>query len=288
MQISMNSITFREHLGVMWETFRVRLLIISRYKGALVLDIVIPTLLATMPILLGSALAGSVSAASQNFQMNTGLSGANYVAYIIIGANVFSAVSTGLWLFGFYVRREQVLGTLESIAMSPAHNLSILGGLTLYTSIRSLFTSGVGYVLGCFLFTVNPFQGEMILAIIILIIGLIPIYGLSFLLGALILKIKEANSLINTLQWGIAIIMGVFYPVTVLPPYLQVLSYVFPGFYLNYDIQAALIGLRYFFGSLYLDLAVIFAFVIICPMIGYFTYARVEGRLKKAEGIGQF
>ena len=288
----MQSITFlpsaKGNIGVVWETFIVRLKIISRYKGALFMDCIVPTLFAAMPILLGSSLSGSINAASQNFQANTGLTGVDYVAYIVIGANVFSSVTAGMWLFGFFIRREQMLGTLESISMSPSHKLGLLGGLTMYVTIRSLFTFITGYFIGCILFGLNPFQGNFVLALLILSFGLIPIYGLSFLLGALILKVKEANSLLNTLQWGLGIIMGVFFPVTALPIYLRAIAYIFPGYFVNHTVQATLTNLGYFFGNLYFDLAILFLFALVCPFLGYTIYSKVEGRMKKAEGIGQF
>ena len=216
------------------------------------------------------------------------LTDVDYVAYIIIGANVFGSVTAGMWLFGFFIRREQMLGTLESISMSPAHKLGLLGGLTLYVTLRSLFTFVAGYFIGCIIFGLNPFAGNFLLALFVLSLGLIPIYGLSFLLGALILKVKEANSLLNTLQWGLGIIMGVFFPVTALPVYLRFFAYIFPGYFVNHTVQATITNLGYFFGNLYFDLSILFLFALVCPLLGYTVYNKVEGRIKKSEGIGQF
>ena len=288
MYASINNTRMSAHLGVVWSTFIVRLKTISRYKGMLMMDIVLPAMFAAMPILLGQALSGSLTAASANFEENTGLIGANYVAYIIIGANVFSTVTASLWLCGFFIRREQTLGTLESIFMTPAHKISILGGLTLYVQIRSLITFVGGYLVGCIIFGINPLQGQVLLAMILLLFGLIPIHGLSFLLGALVLKVKQANSLFNTLQWVLGIFMGVFFPITVLPAIFQILALLFPGFWLNYSIQASLMGLEWFFLNIYGHLGVLFVFVLVCPLIGYWVFTKTESRTKEAEGIGQF
>ncbi len=288
MYTSSNKISMGSHLGVMWSTFIVRLKTISRYKGMLMMDIMLPVMFAAMPILLGQALSGSLSAASANFEENTGLIGANYVAFIIIGANVFATVSTSLWLFGFFIRREQTLGTLEALFMTPAHQIAILAGLTIYVQIRSLITFVGGYLFGCIIFGLNPLQGEVLLAIFILLFGLIPIHGLSFLLGALVLKVKQANNLFNTLQWVLGIFMGVFFPITVLPVMFQIVAIIFPGFWLNYSIQASLMGLEWFFINIYGHLGVLFAFVLVCPLIGYWVFDKANSRSRKAEGIGQF
>ena len=288
MALNSVKVSFNDHLGVLFGTFIVRVKVISRYKGALLMDVILPLFLAAMPILLGQALAGSTTAASANFQQSTGLTEANYIAYMIIGANVFSTIMTSFWLFGLFIRREQTLGTLESLFMSPAHKLSILAGLTLYVQARSLLTFVLGYALGCIVFGVNPLQGQVLLALFILSLGLIPMNGLSFLLGALVLKVKQANTIFNTFQWPLAIISGIFFPITVLPVFFQVFAFMFPGFYVTYDIQAALTGLKWLFGNVFMDLGVLFAFTIICPLIGYWIFAKTEARSKKAEGIGQF
>ena len=288
MYLQTNSLTLKGHLGVVWSTFVVRIKTISRYKGMLFMDILMPVFFAAMPILLGQALAGSISAASANFEQNTGMIGANYVAFIIIGANVFATVTTSLWLFGFFIRREQTLGTLEALFMTPAHQISILAGLTLYVEIRSIITFIGGYLFGCLIFSINPLQGDVLLAMGLLIFGLIPIYGLSFLLGALVMKVKQANALLNTLQWVIGIFMGVFFPITVLPVTFQIIAYLFPGFWLNYSIQAALMGLEWFFINMYGHLVVLFIFALACPVFGYWVFSKTESRSKKGEGIGTF
>ena len=288
MVLHSTKVSLNDHLGVLFGTFIVRVKVISRYKGAILMDVLLPLFLAAMPILLGQAMAGSTAAASTNFQQSTGLTEANYIAYMIIGANVFSSIMTSFWLFGLFIRREQTLGTLESLFMSPAHKLSILAGLTLYVEARSLLTFVLGYVLGCIVFGVNPLQGQVLLALFILLLGLIPINGLSFLLGALVLKVKQANTIFNTFQWPLAIISGIFFPITVLPVFLQVFAFMFPGFYVTYDIQAALTGLKWLFGNIFIDLGVLFAFTILCPLIGYWIFAKTESRSKRAEGIGQF
>ncbi|MFW9855398.1 MAG: ABC transporter permease [Candidatus Thorarchaeota archaeon] len=279
------------HWSVTWNTFIIRLKTISRYKGSLLMDILLPLFFATMPILLGQAMAGSIEAASANFRLNTGFSSANYVAYMIIGANVFASVLAAFWLLGFYIRREQLSGTLEPVFMTPANRLSVFGGIVLYIQARTTFTFLAGYFLGCLLYSVNPLQEgflAFILAYLILMVGLIPVFGLSFLMGAVTLKVKQANSLFNTLQWFIGILMGAFIPITVLPAFIQILALLFPGYYLNYTVQATLTGLDWFFGSLYLDVAVLFIFALICVSLGYRIFDRSESRSKRAEGIGQF
>jgi len=91
------------------------------------MDILLPTLFAAMPILLGNAIAGSSKQAAANFEEHTHT--ASYVAFMIIGANVFMMVSGALWNFGMWMRREQQTEPLNSFFFSPQTKKPILPGL---------------------------------------------------------------------------------------------------------------------------------------------------------------
>src|SRR3970040_290646 len=87
-------------LSIVLASTRMRLINVSRYPGQLVLDIIIPIVFASMPILLGRAGAGPN--ASAVFEQNTGTS--NYVAYMLIGASAFSIVSYAFWHMANWLR----------------------------------------------------------------------------------------------------------------------------------------------------------------------------------------
>lgn len=261
-----------------------RLRITSRYRGWFFFDMLIPTVIAALPILIGRALAGGDAGAV--FLKNTGT--ANYVAYMVIGANIFMVVSNSMWIFGFWLRNEMQTGTLESLYLSPISRIELLGGISLYAAFRSLIAFGVAFTSGCLIFGINPFQGDVALAILFLAVGLIPIYGLAFLYGAVVIRLKEANSLINVAQWSIAALMGIYYPVTVFPRVLQYFSLLFPPTWVNQDIRASLLGLSYFFEKWYFDLAVLWVFCVVAPLVGYYVFLSTERTIKRNEGVGKF
>ena len=124
---------------MVWSVFRARLKIITRYKGALFLESIIPVIFAGLPILLGSAVAGSEQAAASNFFSYTGTRctspdpaqcAADFRLYMLMGSNTFMVVSLMLWLIGYWVRREQETGTLEALYLAPAKRVYVLAGVT--------------------------------------------------------------------------------------------------------------------------------------------------------------
>ena len=269
---------------VVWATATSRLRMMSRYRGWFLLDIMIPTAIAAIPILLGQAIAGPN--AGELFRRNTGT--ANYVAYLLIGSNVFMIVSGALWNFGFWLRREQQTGTLEALYLAPASRWLVLSGVALYGALRNLVNFGLAFTLGCLLFRVNPFQGDILLALGFLLLGLIPLYGVSLLYGALILKLKEANAMIQLAQWAISFLMGIFFPIAVFPPLLRAVALLFPPTWMNNGVRAALLGVGWFFQTWYRDLAVLAAFCVVAPLLGYWVFLGAERRIRANEGVGQF
>ena len=106
--------------------------------------------------------------------------------------------------------------------------------------------------------------------------------------GAVIIEIKESNAIVNLLQWVISLLMGIFFPITILPAYLQTVAKLFPPSWMNTDVRAALLDINYMLEYWYLDLAVLFAFCLILPMMGLWVFSRAEKHVKRNQGLGQF
>jgi ABC-2 type transport system permease protein len=282
--LSISTATLQANLAITLASARMRVLTISRYPGQLVIDIIIPIVFASMPILLGRAMAGP--AAAEVFAQNTGTP--NYVAYMLIGSSSFAIVSYAFWHIAYWLRWEQQTGTLEALYLSPTHRIWVASGVALYSCFRSIFSALTAYIIGSFILGVNPFQGDIILAFVFILVGLIPLYGLTLLFGALILKVKEANSLINVMQWGVSFLMGVFFPIAIFPPLLRAVALMFPPTWMTNGVRSSLLGVGFFFETWYFDLAILWGFLLVIPFFGYWVFARTETSIRNNEGIGQF
>jgi ABC-2 type transport system permease protein len=273
-----------QNLSALLAEIKLRLINISRYPGQLALEIIIPIVFAAMPMLLGRATAGDQAGA--NFSANTGT--ANYVAYLLIGSSVFNLVSVTFGVVARWLRFEQETGTLESIFLTPTSSLTLLTGVAVYSWMRGVVPSLLSYVIGCLVFGVNPLKGDLLLAFIFILSGLIPLLGVAALFGALVLKIKESNALLGLMQWVLSFLMGIFFPVAVLPPVVRFVALLFPPTWMTNGVRSALLGVGFFFGHWYLDLAVLWTFMFIAPMCGFWVFRRVERGIQRNEGVGQF
>jgi len=264
--------------------FLARIKIITRYKGAIFMEALLPIVFAAMPVLLGTTVAGANAGAV--FEERVGTS--NFRLYMLIGAATFTVVSLMLWLIGYWVRREQETGTLESLALAPARRIWVLAGVTSYAFVRAMIAFLIAILLGSVVFQVNPFEQGMGLAIVFLAIGFLPLWGLAFMFGAFIMKIKEADAVIQVLQWVLSFLMGVFYPLTLLPVYLQTVVKLFPPTVMTDGVRASLLGINFLYNSAFASLAVLFAMALVVPLLGYKVFESTERRLRRKEGVGHY
>ena len=276
--------TLQANLSAMLASTRMRLLFLSRYPGQIAMDILIPIVLAGMPILLGRA--GGAENAEAVFKANTGTS--DYIPYLLIGSSALNLVTNAFWHMAYWLRREQELGTLETLYQTPTPRIWVAAGTALYSALRSVTTAVLAYWIGCRILNVNPFQGEVALAFAFVLVGLVPLYSLTLLFGAVILKVKEANALVSLMQWVVIFLMGVYYPITIFPPLVKLLSLLFPPTWMTNGVRAALLGVGYFFGTWYKDLAVLWIFMLITPWLGWWVFTRVENNVRRNEGMGQY
>ena len=263
---------------------RLRLINIARYPGQMATEIIIPIVFASMPMLLGRATAGADAAA--NFAANTGTT--NYVAYLLIGSNVFTLVSNAFWHIAYWLRFEQETGTLEAIYLTPTSTRLLASGVAVYSVTRGLISSSLAYLIGCLVFQVDPFEGNVLLAVAFIFVGLIPLYGVAMLFGALVLKVKESNALIGLMQWVVSFLMGIFFPISVMPLWIKIIALMFPPTWMTNGVRSALLGVGFFFGKWYLDWGVLWAFMMVIPLFSFRVFHRVEQGIQRNEGVGQF
>ncbi|MGQ4913250.1 MAG: ABC transporter permease [Candidatus Asgardarchaeia archaeon] len=284
---SLKELLKKENIQVIKAVFKVNWLYTIRYKGWFLFAIIFPLIMATLPILVGTAVAGSPQKAAENFMRNVGTE--NYQLFSLIGSAVWILAIVILWDFGLWIRQEQQLGTLEQNLLTPTNIFVILVGVSLFGLSQAAIQFAATLIVGGIIFNVlyQILTPTMLLSIFIIVVGLIPMYGLSFVIGSIVIKYKEANSIISMLQMFFAFIMGIFYPVTLFPFYLRIIAYLLPLTIPLQDARAVLLNTQVVI-DIWIDLSIIVIFSIIWPILGYFMFLKVEEMLKKGEGIGGY
>lgn len=269
-------------LRVFMATAGVHLRLLLRRSGARLTDVLMPSAVALAPFLLGRAVGGSQAGLHFARQVGT----ADFAGFLLIGGGAFFLVTRSLWGFGSWLRDEASSGTLESLYLAPAAKSALLAGVALAYVGYSAVMFGLGMVAGNLLFRATLGQGNWPLALAFLLAGLPPLYGLSLLYGALVLRLRETDAFLQLAQWLATLLMGVYFPIALFPAALRLAAWLFPPTWLAQGVRAALLGLPFFTGSWLTDLAVLSLFCLIAPLLGYAVFVRTERALRAGSGIG--
>ncbi|MGQ4833951.1 MAG: ABC transporter permease [Candidatus Asgardarchaeia archaeon] len=289
----MSEIIFKEPLfdrsaiQVIKAVLLTRLRIMTRYKGWLFVSIFIPLIFSALPILMGTAVAGGFDKAAINFERNVGTK--NFILFSLIGTALWLLASGLMWDFGMWIREEQQQGTLEQNLVAPINVLWIVVGSGLSSLILISFQFIAVLVLGGLVYNVfwDLLTPGILLAIVFLVLGMIPLMGISLLIGSIIIKFKEANALLNLLQPIFAFLMGIFYPITILPELVRLIAIALPLTIATNDIRAAILNTQYVF-NIWIDLAFVGFFAIFWPLIGLMVFKKTEAKARKTGSLSSY
>ena len=251
----------------------------TRYPGSFVLILVMPFLFTLMIFGMGQFVGGSD--ASANFAARTGTT--NILVYELLGSAVWMIGWVVVEDVGVALRDEQMKGTLEQNFLAPVNRFTLLIGLSLtdivITSLVFVVVVGVTTIImlpAAFL--------SLLQAFLILLVGLIPLFGIGFLFAGFVLKFKEPYIFTQILNLLFATLTGTYYPVSLLPYWVQFLSGALPQTYVIEDMRRIVLAnqtLVSLHGSIFVLLVLALAY----PTFGYAIFKYLE---KKARVTGEF
>lgn len=267
--------------------FRLRWKYTIRYSGWFIVSIIIPIFFAILPIVLGWAVAGSPQNAALNFKTRVGTD--QYTLYMLLGSGAWMLSIMVMWDFGMWIREEQQMGTLEQLLLTPANMFTVLLGSVLFQTVISLVQFAAILIVGGLVFNVLDvlLSPSVVLAVVYLFLGIFPLTGFAMMIGGLVVKIKEAEGVIRLLQPFIAFLIGIFYPITMMPYFIRMIAIVIPLTISLQDMRAVLLHLEYVFNP-YLDILILLVYTALWPMVGLSVYSFVEKRAKKEGTIGGY
>jgi ABC-2 type transport system permease protein len=165
--------------------------------------------------------------------------GVNYFAYVLLGMAFFSYIGAGIGSFSERLYTEQVQGTLESIILTPVSAWTLLASFSVGNLLIATFDVLIYVILGALLFGINFSTANILSVCVILILTIISFSSLGIISASFILIFKRGNPLawlINTLE---GLLGGVYFPIAVLPWWLQFLAKFLPITYAIRGMQLA-------------------------------------------------
>jgi len=157
--------------------------------------------------------------------------GGDFIAFALVGSMGWSLLWNITNSVSFSLRNEMLMGTLESILITPTNIYTIIVAYIIFGSIFGLLSMLFLFLLGFYGFGVIVFSTANIYTIIIFSISIIMMAGFGMMFGGLTLKYKNIGQTIPLIQ-GIAMFFcSVYFPISILPGGLQSFTKFIPFYY---------------------------------------------------------
>lgn len=209
----------------------------------------------------------------------------DYISFVVVGWVLSSYASAVLWGMGFALKTEMDQGVLESNWVAPVSPTVLLVGRTLASiAVTSLTTLGF-LALAVPIFGVSV-RGGLLASGALALPVVISLYGFGFLLAGVVLRMRDATTLVDVGAFILGLLSGRDFPVAVLPRAVALISLLLPLTY-GYDgIRAVLLGTRPLL-PLPLQGAVAVAFMGVTVLAGVAALRRLEYRTRVDGSLAQ-
>lgn len=252
-----------------------------RYPLNAISSVMNPLIFLSPVYFLGQAF--SVNGQAKGFEAYSGTS--DYISFILLGTVLNNFIMTVFWGIGYALKNDMDSGVLESNWLMPISRPLLLVGRTLTSLLITTLTSLGMLLIAALLFGFNP-TGNALQALIPVLPMLIGLYGFGIAFGAIVLLMREANTMVDISSYLVGLFSGSQFPVQSLPGFLLPISLALPLTYGFDAMRAILINTQTIIPVPYeIGLLVVFMFIMI--WFGMRVFNSMERKVRTRGTLGQ-
>jgi ABC-2 type transport system permease protein len=167
---------------------------------------------------------------------------ASYFDFVMIGVVITTVCTVLLQRVAMAVRQEQMIGTLEALLVTPTSATTVQVGSVafdlIFVPIRmALLLAAVALTLGL------GYELSGVLPSLVLLAGLVPfVWGLGLMTAAAIVTFRRGTGPLGVIMSVLGLASGAFFPLALLPGWIQTLAEANPVAIAMEGTREALIG----------------------------------------------
>lgn len=210
------------------------------------------------------------------------------VLYLLVGTLVWSYLAVVFDAVGEMISWERWEGTIEYTFMAPVSRLTHMVGTCLFAVVYGLLRTALILGVVGFFFRIDLSRANLVASVVILAVASVSFIGLGIMVATLPLLFTERGSqMIYIAQASLLLFSGVYYPVDVMPIWMQVVAQLSPATYALVAVRESLLqgrGIADLLGYI----VPLFAMGLVSIPIGLRIfvaaerYAKRSGRLKRS------
>jgi len=265
-----------------WAIARKDLQVALRYRFGAINQVFQPLYQTLIPgLLLGATFAiGGEAVGLAETAGTTDIAG-----YLFLGMLALNLSSAGFWGVAYSIKQELDAGTLEPAWLTPTRRETFVLGMTLAALFLALMATVILALVGVWLFgaDIAPRLG---IALPILAITTIGVLGIGYLIGAIVLRMRDATFFVDATDFLFVAISGAAFPIVVLPDLVQWVAYLLPTTHALDLMRVAALDTRPL-----LPLPIEWLMLVVTSvgilLLGRWAWLRTEHRLRRLGTLGQ-
>ena len=207
--------------------------------------------------------------------------GQSFMAYLLVGAIMWSYLSVIFFIVADTIAMERWEGTLEYTFMAPIHRFTHLTGVAMVGLIYSVVRTILLVIVIWWAFGLDFAGANWVSAFVALIAASIAMIGISLCAAVMPLLSPEKGSMANHILSAVLLLAsGVYYPIDILPAWMAASAYINPVYWALEAVRAALLEGQGVVEMLPVLGALLLTGLIYVPL-GYLVFAWGEKYAKK-------
>ena len=252
-----------------------------RYPLSAVSSVFQPVIWLTPVYFMGQAF--SVNGQARGFAAYSGTY--DYMSFILLGTALSNFIGSVFWGMGYSLKNDMDAGVLESNWLAPLPRPLLLVGQTLTSLLVTAITSALMLGVAGLLFGFR-ISGNGIAALLTALPMLIGLYGFGFAFSALVLIMREANTMVDISSYMVQLFSGSNFPMTVLPRWLLPVALALPLTYGFDAVRGFLLKTKTLL-PIPVEVALLVVFMFIMIWLGLAVFRRLERRVRMLGTLGQ-
>jgi ABC-2 type transport system permease protein len=165
-----------------------------------------------------------------------------YMQFVAVGIALTTFIAIALSQVALAVRTEQMIGTLESILVTPTAPATVQVGSIAYPLLFIPIRIGIFFGLMVAIFGLALEWGSLGPALAVLLSFVPFVWGLGLVSAAMILTYKRGTGGVGLAAGVLTLLSGAYFPLTVLPEWAQHVAYLNPLALANEGVRDTLLG----------------------------------------------
>jgi len=208
----------------------------------------------------------------------------SYFAFALVGIAVTVVIQATSLGIGAKVREEQLTGTLEALIAQPLRTTELAVGLCGLPFAISTVRVAIYLVLGGLAFGLDLSETDWPGFVAMLVTTAVAMSTIGIATAAIVLVLKRGNALAGLVIFGMSLASGAFFPVSVLPDWIEAIGKVMPTRFAFDGFRSAL-----FAGSGWEDDALLLAaFSVVALPLSVWLFDRGMFHARRAGTLAQY